>query len=820
MRSSPAVTSLNAGEFSPALEGRSDLAKYPSACKLLQNFQLLVQGPAQRRGGSRYVAPIKDESGGAWLIRFEFSATQAFVLEFGDEYVRFYFDHGRVLVSGVPEYDNGTDYVIGDLVMVAGVDGGFDSDAFDEGAFDPDSYEFTSGSGDVFYYCIADTTGNAPPDATYWYALTDDIYEIPSPYALADMFNDDGSCALQFVQSGDVLYIAHQDRAHKPQMLTRYGSTDWVFAEYRPNQGPFLPENDTATTIIASAVTGGAITLTASAALFAATDVGRLVRLQSQEISSFPWEAAAAYADGDVTHFQGKYYKAIGADTSKTSPPIHEQGDEYDGKNGVLWRYKHSGYGIARIVGYTSPTIVTAEVIADAINGLNELPEDVVSDQTARWKLGAWSDTTGYPSAVTFFKNRLHWGGGLDWWASVPNDFKNMSADFFGQITADAAITEQVNSQDVNAILWMEGLDKLVIGTGGGEFVIGPQANNAAYGPGNISSDKQSKKRSRAVQPVVVGTSLCYVQRAGRKLQSCNYVIERDRFVSTDLAVLAERMTRTGIIATAYQGEPHSIIWCVLGNGKLIGFTYNQEQQVEGWHRHQLGGTDVVVESIATIPAPDGDREELWLIVKRTINGETHRYVEFLEKPWEGPDQDDTEGDDQEDAFYVDSGLTYDGASTSTISGLDHLEGETVQILADGAVQPDKVVTSGAITLSRAASKVQVGLQSIARCIPLKIEAGASDGTAQGKLQRVVGLAIRFIDTLGGKAGMKDSRLDPLSLRNPNTPMGQGSPITSGIFVCDFPGDWDRNGQIEIRQDQPLPMTVSALYPVINTSPT
>lgn len=790
-RASPIVTSFNAGEFSPAMEGRSDLAKYPAACKLLENFQLLPQGPAQRRGGSRYVAPIKNESTGAWLIRFEFNATNAFVLEFGDEYVRFHAQHGQVLLeSAADAYNAGTEYNPGDLVESAA----------------------------VTYYCILTTTGNAPPNATYWHVLTDDIYETNSPYAFSDMSNADGSCALQFVQSGDVLYIAHQARTYKPYKLTRYSNTRWIFTEYAPNQGPFQSENTESTTMQASAVTGS-VTLTASAATFASTDIGRLVRLQSQAISSFPWEPDAAYAANDVTRFDGKYYKALNTDTSKTSPPVHEQGDEFDGKNGVEWRYKHSGYGILRIVAYTSATVVTAIVVTDAINGLNELPEDVVSDPTTRWKLGAWSDTTSYPAAVTFFKNRLHWGSGLNWWATVPNDFENMSADFFGQITADAAITEQVNSQDVNEILWMEGIDKLLAGTGGGEFVIGPQTNTAAYGPGNISSDKQSKKRSRAIQPVVVSTSVCPVQRAGRKLLSLNYVIDRDRVVPTDLTVLADRITRTGIIAIAYQGEPHSIIWCVLGNGKLLGFTYLQEQEVTGWHRHPLGG-DGFVESIATIPAPDGDREELWLIVKRTINGATRRYVEYFEKPWEGVDQDGTEGDDQADAFYVDAGLTYEGTSTSTISGLEHLEGEEVQILLDGAVHPARTVSSGEITLQRSGTVAQVGLGAIARIVPLKIDAGSNDGTALGKMQRVAQLAVRFVDTLGGKIGMHGGNLDDLSLRNPDTPMDQPTEISSGIHTTDFPGDWDRNGLIEIRQDQPLPMTVAAIMPILYTSPT
>lgn len=743
-RSSAILQAFNAGEFSPSLEGRTDLSKYPQACKLIENFLLLVQGPAQRRGGSRYVTPVKNEANRTWLIRFEFSATQAFVLEFGDLYVRFYASHGYVLNLGIP-------------------------------------------------------------------------YEIVSPYSAANLTNADGSCALQFVQSGDVLYIANAYGTLIQRTLTRLANTNWVFAAYQPNQGPFGAENAGTTTLQASAVSG-AITITASANTFAVTDIGRLVRLQSQNLTVAPWETNKAYALNDLARFDGKNYKVTNAGTSGTSPPVHEQGTALDGKGAVTWRYQNAGYGIARITGFTSATQVSATVITDTINGLNELPADVVSTTTTRWRLGAWSDTTGYPTAVTFYKNRLHWGAGLFMWASVPNDFANMSGDFFNEITIDAAISEVVSAQDVNGILWMKGLDRLVIGTGGGEFIVSPLTTNLAYGPGNISIDKQSEKRTRAVLPNLIGAALVFVQRAGRKLLSLNYSLERDKFLSTDLTVLAERMSRSGIITTAYQGEPHSILWCVLSNGKLLAFTYDQEQDVMGWARHPLGGTDAVVESVASIPSPDGTREEIWLIVKRTINGATRRYVEFFEPAWEGPDQDGTGSDDQEDAFYVDSGLTYDGVATTSITGLAHLEGEVVQILADGAVQPDKTVSGGAITLTRAAAKVHVGLQFISRLVPLRIDAGAQDGTSQGKLKRISKLISRFIDWLGGRTGQHDGTLDPLSSRRPATPMGTAEPFRSEDVIMTFPGKWDRDQYIEIRQDQPLPMTISGVFPIMNTS--
>ena len=798
MKASPIVTSLNAGEFAPTLAGRSDLAKYANSCKLLQNFIPRVQGPVTRRGGTRFATEVKASANRTWLVKFEYSATQFWQLEFGDLYVRFCTNHGQAVVSGVAAYNGGTAYVLGDLVVNGGIN----------------------------YYCILATTGNAPPNATYWYPLTGVIYEIQSPYALADLVNTDGSFALKVVQSGDVLYIANQKRTYAPRKLTRFGNTNWQLATYQPNQGPMLELNSKTTTIYASAQTG-AVTLTASAALFAASDVGRLVRLEVQSQNIHPWEVGKGYGINDLVRFDGKTYKALTAATSGTSPPVHEHDNDYDGLTGVQWAFQDSGYGIARITAYSSSTSVTASVISDALNGLAQFPFYVVTATypTTRWQLGAWSGTTEYPASVTFWRDRLWWGGKQRFWGSVPNDFENMSGDFFGQTTFDCAIWTQLQAEDVNDILWITGTDKgLVLGTPGGEFVASEITTTDPVGPANIKNSRQSKYRGRAVQPVAVADRLLFVQRAGRKLMSMGYSIEKDGMVATDVAVLAERMTRAGIIDMAFQAEPYAVLWCVLSSGAFVGFTYDTVQDVTGWHRHPIGGTGVVVESVITGPAPDGLRDEVWMIVKRTINGATKRYIEYMERPWEGPDNDGSGGDLQNLAYYVDAGLTYSGAPATVMSGLSHIEGQTVQVLVDGATHPDRTVSGGSITLNAAASVVHVGLRCNARMVTNDFEAGGSAGTSIGKAARIYRLGVRFIDTLGGLIGMPaeklsdPSTLDPLESRVPSDPMDGPPSIFSGVVDVVFPGDWTREKRVEILADQPLPMTIANILPRIHVN--
>lgn len=836
---------MNAGEFSPFMAGRSDVAKYANSLKLAVNFILLAQGPAQRRGGTTYVAAAKSASQRAWLVRFEFSATQAWVLEFGDLYVRFFTNHGQVM-SGPP-------------------------------------------------------------------------YEIVSPYALADLTMADGTFALAIEQSADVLYIANRNRTYLPQKLTRLGDTNWVFSDYDPSTGPFLEINTTTTTLYASANTGS-VTLTASAGIFASTDVGRLVRLEVKDQDVQPWETDKAYALNDLVRYDGKTYKNTDAGTSGTDPPIHERGKAYDGQSASAcqWDYQNAGYAIFRITAYGGPTSVTASVIADEVNGLRYVPAQLVgapaSNPSTRWQLGAWSDTTEYPGAVAMWRDRLWWGGQLRYWGSVPNDFENMIGDFFNEVRADNAIWRILQAQDVNEIEFLAGADDLIIGTPGGEFVASEITNSQPLAPANIKHTLQSKYRVRGVRPIAVGSRLLYVQRAGRKLLEFGYDFNIDGYRSSDLAIFADRMPRAGIVDMAYQAEPFPVIWCVLTDGTLIAVTYDQNHEVTGWHRHKLGGRNAFVEGIACIPAPDGLNDEVWLLVRRTVNGATVRYVEYMRRPWVGQDNDGSAGDDPRDAFYVDSGLTYSGSGNTinissvtiflsggvyvtriqtgatphgllvgqtinisgvnatgnydvdgervvtyvqndvvfyvqnpvvgtphgaytsggsfpsldplagtTISGLDHLEGETVQVLADGAVHPDCVVAGGEIELDYAPYVAHIGLGCPARLVTNDLESGGPAGTSIGKASRINRCAVRFIDSLGGKIGKPEadlsqaSTLDNIEYRVPSDPMNSAPAFRTALVDVVFPGDWEREKCIEIVQDQPLPMTVAQILPRVNT---
>lgn len=657
-------TSFAAGELTPRFNGRPDFAKYHVGCRTLANFVPLPLGAADKRPGTRFVNEVKDSSKRTALMRFEFSTTQAYQIEFGHLYCRFYKDDGRI---------------------------------------------------------------ESPPGTPV---------EIVSPYAESDLFDAKNHSRLKFNQSADTLYLWHPTTA--PRKLTRTSHTSWTLTQVTFLDGPYLAENvDAAKTLTPSATSGAGITITAVGhAPFVATDAaagaGRLVRI----------------------------------------------------KHGATWGY-------ARIVGFTSSTVVTADVVI-AFGA---------ATASAAWRLGAWSATTGYPACGTFHEERLFAAGA----ASSPQRFDGSKSGSFEDFTpgiADGdAIAVTIGADDVANILWLSSDRVLLIGAVSGEYVAGADSQTAPLTPTNIQVKRQSTYGSAGLAPVRAADAALYLQRQGRKLRAAQFSFEHDHYISPDLTRLAEHLTRGGIVALAYQQEPWGVVWAARADGVLLGLTYLPEEEVVAWHRHTLGDGGVV-ESVSVIPGNGAD--ELWLIVRRTVSGLTKRYVERMVEPF----ADDAA---QADAFYVDCGLTYSGAPATTIAGLSHLEGKTVSILADGAVHPAQTVSGGQITLTKAASRVHAGLGYTATLKTMPLDAGALAGTAQGRVKRIDELTLRLYRALGGKVGRDEAHLDDVLYRDSSMPMDQPPALTTGDKKQGFAGTYDTDGAVVVVHDQPLPFTLLAI---------
>jgi hypothetical protein len=423
---------------------------------------------------------------------------------------------------------------------------------------------------------------------------------------------------------------------------------------------------------------------------------------------------------------------------------------------------------------------------------------------TATWTLEEpdWTAALGYPEAVCFYEGRLWFARDDTLWGSVVEDYENFRASS----EDDAAVKTTFLANEVNTIKWLEHGRALMGGAVGGEWTVDSASTTEPITPTSIKAKRETTYGCANTEPLKIAGSIIFVQRAGRKLREHTYRFETDGYTAPDLTLLASHISESGFVDLAYQQEPFSIIWAVRADGLLVALTYDRSQEVVGWHRHP---TDGLVESVAVIPGID-DEDEVWISVKRTINGSTKRYVEYL-KPFD-------HGEDQEDSFFVDSGLTYDGSPSTSISGLSHLEGETVTILADGATHPERTVASGAITLAQAASVVHVGLPYTATLKTMRIDSGSAMGTAQGKKKRIHEIRARFFETLGGRIGGTLTKLENIYYRKSGDPMDAPPPLFTGDKVITNPQGWNTDGQVVIVQEDPLPITVLAVMAEVSTS--
>ena len=364
----------------------------------------------------------------------------------------------------------------------------------------------------------------------------------------------------------------------------------------------------------------------------------------------------------------------------------------------------------------------------------------------------------------------------------------------------DDAIEVTLAGRQANAIEFVVPRGSLWIGTAGGEWTL--TGSNGPVTPETIQANQEGTCGASSARPEAVGFATLYIQRAGKKIREMSYRFESDAFVSRDLTILSEHITGEGLTAMAFVQEPDSIVYAVRTDGVLVALTYVPDQEVAAWSRVI---TDGVVEHATSIYSDFGKRDELWVVVRRTVNGVERRYIEFMEGDFDG---------NIENGFYVDSGLSFFGEPTSVVNGLDHLAGRTVSVLADGAIQPDRAVgEDGSIILDRPASVIHAGLPYVSKVQPMRVESGSSRGTAQTKKKRITKVAARFYNTLGGRIGPDDTHLEPVYFRSPSTPMGRSAGAFTGDKIVNFPKGWDRDGLLTIVQDQPLPMSVLLIVP-------
>ena len=820
----PFQTNFTAGELSPKLAGHVDFDKYKNGAETMENLVVQTQGGATRRPGTRFVAEVKDSSKATRLIPFEFNITQSYCIEVGENYMRFFKDRGQIVeatksISAITKanpavvtatshgYSNGDHVWINDVVGMTEVNGRRYTVA------NATTHTFELSGVNSTDYTTYSSGGTAAK-----------VFEITTTYTESQIFD------LKFAQSADIMFIVHP--AHEPAKLSRTGHTSWTLADVVFEKGPYLDTNTTTTTLNpGSSGVGTGIALVASADLFASTDVGRLVKL-------------------------------------------------------------HNGH--AKITAFTDAQNVTIEILT-ALDA---------STATTSWQLGYWSATTGFPETVSFFEQRLIFGGTTAYpqtiFASQSGLFENFDE---GSANAADAFIYTIAANRVNKIRFLAPIRDLVIGTAGGEFRV-DRPTGEPLTPTNVNIKQETTYGSHTTQVMQVGPTILFVQRQKQKLREFGYSFQNDAYVAPDMTLLADHITEGGMDDVEYAQEPDSIWWAARNDGTFLGMTYQREQDIVGWHRHLIGGkgqsctvtvtdydntlsgtkltftkangtsvtftsttgtagtnefktetnnnttasnlqsainghadftatvSSAVVTVTETSPQSTGfltvnsqdsvrlavtnethakvksvtsitetTENEVWIVVERIINGSTVKYIEYLDS-----------------TLNQDSGLsgTVTGASTK-VTSLDHLEGETVQILIDDAVYPPQKVTNGAVTVSLpssfASKTIEVGLGFVSTVKTLNVEAGASTGSvAQGRKKRYNEVIVRLLNTVGVTING-----DQMPFRSSADEMGQPIPAFTGDKRVTNLG-WDREGKITVQQTQPLPFTILGITGTISTS--
>jgi len=710
--------SFAGGEVSPEMVGRIDDVKVQTGLATCLNFITRPQGPAENRPGFAFVRKVKTSAKATRVIPFTYSTTQTMVIEVGDGYFRFH-TSGATLLSGSPAaYNNATAYVIGDLVTYSGTK----------------------------YYCKAASTGNTPPNTTYWYALpSTGEYEIPSPYAEADLFD------LHYVQSADVLTITHPNYA--PRELRRYGATNWQ-----------LSTISFAATI--SAPTG--VTATPN---YVHTDYTYDYAVTAVSSDGLSESVTSANATCTNNLFTTGRVNTITFSTVAGAAKYNI--------------YKKQG-GLYGYIGEAATGYFVDDNITPDLSKTPPIYETVFN-------------TTGeYPAAVSYFEQRRCFAGTTNKpqsiWMTKSGTESNMSYSL--PIRDDDRISFRVAAREANTIRHIVPLYELVLLTSAAEWRV-TSVNSDAITPTSISVKPQSYVGASNVQPIIANNNLIYGAARGGHIRELGFSRDAGGIITGDLSLRAPHLfDNLAVTDMTYSKAPQPIVWFISSSGLLLGLTYVPEQQVGAWHKHS---TDGVFESCAAVA--EGAEDHLYVVVKRTINGQTVRYIERMAS---------RQFVDQEDAFFVDSGLTYDGTPADTISGLNHLEGETVSVLADGAVHPQCVVTSGAIQLDVEASVVQVGLPITAdlETLPLAMQVDGAFG--QGRYKNVNKAWLRVYRSSGIFVGPDTGKLVEAKQRT-TEPWGSPPELKSEEIEMMLTPSWRDSGQIYIRQSDPLPLTIVSL---------
>lgn len=749
--------SFAGGEISPEITGRIDLVKFQTGCLLARNFTALPHGPLARRPGFEFVNRCRGPV--TRVIPFNFGIGQTVVLEFSipktgflGGKIRFHTNGGTVLEAAKAATTNGTSTVTTTLAH------GFTTGDWIFEDLTQRYYIITVTGANTFTITDLDGVVLTLPTSSTNVAR---VYEVNHPYAAVNLFE------LNYAQSADVMTLTHPN--YPAATLSRLSAASWVYATISFAPTLASPSGIGATPTVA--VVGNPVNHTYVVTAVAAD-------LVTESIAS-----ATASCNNDLT-LAGNFNTiawtgVLGA--------------------GRYYVYKRRG-GSFGYIGQTNGTsLVDNNILADTTQSP---PEDIITLNT-----GAGA----YPSAVTYHEQRK-WFAGTTLkpqvlFATRTGTESNLTSSLPSR-DADGLELRVASSQN-NTIRHLVALQDLVAFTAGSEFRI--YSDNApAITPSTVSIKPQGYSGAGFAQPIVTSRSVLFTQVQNNRIREMSYTFEANSYQTNDVTLFVNhRFDFTFVQQMAFVRSPVPTLWCVLDNGLLAGMTYVPEQQVYAWHFHDSHcifqqDTNLQSNFKSCCVVTEGVTDTLYVVVaRRTSNGAGE--VPYLER------LRPRAFDSLDNAFFVDSGLSYSGAPTQTITGLHHLNGNTVDILADGKVQPRQVVANGVVLLEEAASTVHVGLPYTSDFSSLPLVLEGAQAQAQGTTKNVNRVHLRVTSTSHVKAGPSFDALTQQTSRTVQTPMNAPPGLINGELSFNVPPTWSQEGTVNVRQDLPLPLTLLSM---------
>jgi hypothetical protein len=819
--------SFGRGELSPRLHARVDIDHWRIGLAECSNFIVMRQGGVRRRPGTQYVNLTASQGANdiVRMVPFQFSVSQSYVLELGHLYMRVHGLGGTVTSGGVP-YQITTPWAASDVMRL----------------------HFTQ-SADTIYV----THRNYPPQKlvrrgeTNW-TIAPVLLE-DGPYLDIDItsgttfgVNSTGNTNTLFGPSSDASATTETAGSEAWHAFDTSPVTEWMAA----GPGPAALHYTFSTPRV---ISGYALRSSAAVVQFGET-VGSTTTIYKIPGSlraprNWTFEGSGDGVNWTVLHtkagetgwgdgerryytFSNKeafqYYRLNVMGSNQPDRPVSVaelalQGAGPDIQYVVL--EASGGFGINGDVGFSANDIgrhirilsedaywhwfKIAEVnSATSINAELHSPPLPSTKRITQWRLGAFSPATGYPQTSAFYLGRLCYASTgrqpQTIWGSRTDAFDDFSTSI--PLKPDDAFSFTFGT--VGEIQWLAESGDLLAGTGAAVRSLGPANKTEGFSATNVAQGKPAQVGVSSLQPIQAGTWPVFTGRFLNAIHEASYSYDSQGYTAPDISVMSEHLLKKGVTAIAMAKNPSSIIWCAIADGTLVGVTYEKDQAMTALHRHALGG-DGFVESLCTIPGLG--RDELWLCVRRTRpDGSTMRTIERLAADFE------PEVQAREDAYYVDCGLTYSGAATASLGGFGHLNGFTVQAMADGATEPDGTVTGGVFTLPSGipASTVHVGFGYTGRGRLLRISQGLGDGSGLGRKKRVKKIMLDVLDTGQLRAKATSRSFQDLVDRSAAETMGAAPALRTGPLSAHIDDQWGGQGVAEWETSGPQPATVRA----------